>query len=451
MQRSGATPPFAPSNRLIGNIREAGRDPMGSLMATSRLGDVVRYRLAWLDFYLVSHPDGVQRVLVDNNRNYTRSGSPAWNALKPAFGDALAVSDGESWFYRRRIMQPVFTPNHVGEFAETMIEEASRMLDGWTSDGGQPRSVDVAAAVSRMTLEMLRACLFGVRTPAQIRELGEATWIQSEDAILRSRLLVYPPPWVPTPHNLRLRAAMRTLDRSIYALIADHRSNPPARADLLALLMQARDPDSGDGLTDRQLRDEVALLYFVGFASAAGLLHWAFYLLARHPGVERRLVDEVDGVLGGRTPTVADLHELPVLQMILSETLRLYPPIWLSVRRIVADDEIVGYRVPAGSHVAISPHVMHRDPRFWDDPERFDPDRFSPERSTGRPRYAYFPFLGGPHQCLGRDFALLHAQLVLVLALQRYRLELAPDHVAEAQPLITQRMRGNLPMSVSPR
>jgi cytochrome P450 len=215
--------------------------------------------------------------------------------------------------------------------------------------------------------------------------------------------------------------------------------------------MQARDEETGAALSDKQIRDEVAILYFAGFSSASNALLWAFYLLARHPQVMQRLRDEIDAVIGGRTPTVDDLPRLPYVQRVLFETLRLYPPIYATVRRAISDDEIVGYHIPAGSHVTVSAHVTQRSPVWWEDPERFDPDRFTPELIKARPRYAYFPFLGGPHQCLGRDFFLLESQLVLIMAAQRFRLEVPPDHVAEAEALITQRMRGSLPMVIQRR
>lgn len=444
------TPPTAPGNFLLGNIRDFGRDPLGFLTTTARThGDVVRYRLAKYDFYLVTHPDGIQRIVVDNNRNYTRNGSVVWDAVKPAFGNPLIASDGESWFFRRRIMQPVFVHRHVAKFAEIMIGKAAAMLETWDSHAELREPVDIVPEVSHMTLSILLESLFGVQSPELSRTLGDAMLIQSRDAVLRARLLLYPPPIVPTPHNLRLRSAIRTLDRNIYALIDEHRKNPDAFPDLLSLLMQARDEESGEALSDRQLRDEVAALYFAGFSSSSNALLWAIYLLARNPDVRERLVDDVDRVLGGRTPAAEDLPNLPYVQMILFETLRLYPPIWVSARKVIADDEILGYRIPAGSHVTISAHVTHRSPLLWEEPERFNPDRFLPELAKARPRYAYFPFLGGPHQCLGRDFVLLELQLVLIMLAQRYRLEVPAGHVAEAEALITQRMRGSLPMVIN--
>ena len=446
------TPPTAPGNFVLGNIRDVARDPLEFLTTTARAhGDVVRYRLATYDFYLVTHPDGVQPILLDNNRNYTRNGSVIWAALKPAFGSPLIGSDGESWLFRRRIMQPVFVHRQVANFTRIITEKAASMLDAWESVAEHGQRLDIVPDVGKMTLNILMASLFGVQTSDMTRDLGHATLVQSQYAIMRARLLFYPPPFVPTPHNRRLRAAKKVLDRNIDALINEHRAHPDAHTDLLSLLIRARDEETGGALSDQQLRDEMASLYFAGFSSSSNALLWAFYLLAQHPEAMHRLLADIDVVLGDRPPTAEDLPNLPYLQRVLFETLRLYPPIYASVRKVLADDEILGYRIPAGSHVTVSAHVTHRSPQLWDEPERFNPDRFEPPLAKARPRYAYFPFLGGPHQCLGRDFFLLEAQLVIIMAAQRYRLELVPGHVAEAEPLITQRMRGSLPMVIHRR
>ncbi len=448
----GRTAPALPANPLLGNILELRKDPLGFMAnAARRYGEVVKYRLAHHGFYLVTHPDGVQRVLQENPRNYTRTGSVIWDALKPAFGNSLITTDGDFWLHRRRIMQPVFVHRHVAEFAALMTQKASTMLDAWQPfvEAGKP--LDIAREMGQVTLHVLLASLFGVDDPEKAKAISEATLIQNEDAILRSSTLIYPPPGVPTPHNRRLRLAIHTLEQSIRELIEDHRRHPDGVKDLLALLMQARDEDTGEGLSDQQLRDELVALYFAGHGTTANTLAWTFYLLAQHPEATRRLWAEIDTHLGKRMPTPADLPNLPYSQRILSETLRLYPPGWVSVRKVIAEDEIRGYHIPAGSHVTISAYVTHRHPDYWEDPDRFDPERFSPERSQGRSRFVYFPFLGGPHQCLGKDFALLEAQLILIMVAQCYRLELMPGHKAEPEPLITLRVRGSLPMMVHKR
>jgi cytochrome P450 len=219
--------------------------------------------------------------------------------------------------------------------------------------------------------------------------------------------------------------------------------------DLVGMLLAAQDAGTGERMTDRQVRDEVMTIFLAGHETTSVALTWTFYLLSQHPAVAAKLRSELDAVLGGRAPTVDDLANLPYNRMVIDEALRLYPPAWVLSRTPLADDVIGGYRIPKGSNVFLSPYVTHRHPAFWDDPERFDPERFTPERAAGRPRFAYFPFGGGPRQCIGNNFALLEAQLLLATIFQRYRLELWPEHQVGLLPLITLRPKGGLPIGLS--
>jgi cytochrome P450 len=303
---------------ILGNIRDIERDPLEFLRTTARThGDVVRYRMATYDFYLVTHPDGVQRILLDNNRNYTRSGSVIWDALKPAFGSPLIISDGESWFFRRRIMQPVFVHSQVAKFAEIITEKTASMLDAWESHAGQSQPMDIVPDVGQTTLNILMASLFGVQSSEMTRDLGEATLVQSRYALMRARLLLYPPVFVPTPHNRRLRAAKKVLDRNIYALINEHRAHPAAHTDLLALLIQARDEETGDVLSDQQQCDEVASFYFAGFSSSSNALAVGVYLW-RSTGRSWTGCWGSRWRLGNRPPTAEDPPNCPMFGRLCS-------------------------------------------------------------------------------------------------------------------------------------
>jgi cytochrome P450 len=244
------------------------------------------------------------------------------------------------------------------------------------------------------------------------------------------------------------------VDRAVYSIIAERRRGGGVEEDLLALLMEARDEETGAAMDDRQLRDEVITLFLAGHETTANALSWALYLLATHPDVEERLRAELDEVLdaggGPRVPTLEDLPRLTYTKTVVDETLRLYPPAWITNRQAIADDEILGHRIWAGSYVTLSPYVLHRHPGYWDRPEEFDPGRFTPERSAGRPRFAYFPFGGGPRQCIGQSMALVEAQLVLATVLGRYRLRPASDRPVEAQALATLRPRSGLSMIAEP-
>jgi cytochrome P450 len=261
-------------------------------------------------------------------------------------------------------------------------------------------------------------------------------------------------PGIPARGKRQFQVARRELDRIVFQIIAEHQRQGAKEsdgADLLSMLLGARDEETGNGMNDRQVHDEVITLLLAGHETTAVTLTWTWYLLSAHPDAERRLHEELDSVLGGRVPMPDDLAALPYTQMVVEEALRLYPPAWAILRRATGEDQIGPYRVPAGTSIFISPYAMHRHPAFWEDPDAFHPERFSPERSAGRPHFAYLPFGGGPRQCIGNTFALMEAQLVLATVAQRYQLRAVPGHVVEPNPLITLRPRGGLPVTLERR
>jgi cytochrome P450 len=348
-------------------------------------------------------------------------------------------------------MQPAFHRQRIAAFGELMTDATLKMLDRW-----EPSTpVDVAARMTRLTLDIATGALFHAHVGEEPETIARAVTTLLQEVNYRFEVPFYPPLGVPTPRNRRLRAAVRALDRAMYSIIEDHRRAGEGEGDLLSLLMEARDEETGQAMSDRQLRDEVITLFIAGHETTANALAWTFYLLAKHPQAEERLRDELDGVLGTggdrQPPTVADLPRLPYARIVVEEAMRLYPPAWITDRQALAEDEIRGHRIPKGAHIVISPYVTHRLPDLWEDPETFDPERFSPERSAGRARYAYFPFGGGPRQCIGKGMALVEAQLILATVAHRYRLRLASDRPVEPEALVTLRPRDGLPMVVEPR
>jgi cytochrome P450 len=284
--------------------------------------------------------------------------------------------------------------------------------------------------------------------------LARATLAVLDQIVFRARTLGALPAWLPTPGNLRARRGLRILERAVWDTIHSRRAEatrPAPAADLLAMLMAARDEQTGQGMSDRQLRDEVMTMLIAGHETVASALAWTWYLLSTAPAAEARLHAEVDRVLAGRPPAAQDLANLPYTAMVFDEALRLYPPAWIITRRALADDEIVGYRIPAGALVVVSPYVTQRDARFWPDPDAFEPERFLPERAAARPRFAYYPFGGGPRLCIGNHFAAVEAGLVIATVAQRFRLRLAPGHQVAVEPSVTLRPRHGLWMTLHPR
>jgi cytochrome P450 len=304
-----------------------------------------------------------------------------------------------------------------------------------------------------LTLDIAAGALFSSHVGEEPEVVSRSVETILAEVSHRFSVPFYPPLRVPTRRNLRLKGAIRTIDRAVYRIIEERRRRGGGGDDLLALLMGARDEETGEAMTDTQLRDEVITLFIAGHETTANALSWTFYLLAKNPDAEGRLRAELDESLGAngsrRAPTVADLPRIPYARRVVEEAIRLYPPAWITNRQALYDDEILGYHIPAGAFVMISPYVIHRHPDLWENPLDFDPDRFSPERSEGRPRYAYFPFGGGPRQCIGRDMALVEAHLILATIASRYRLRLASENIAvEPEALATLRPRGGLPMRV---
>ena len=444
-------PPGPRGNVVLGSIGDLYRDRLRFVLDVARTyGDVAQYRVAHMRMYQVNHPAGVGRLLHDNHRNYSKDVA-TFGTLRLILGNGLLTSDGDFWRRQRRLAQPAFHQRRVTAFGDLMIDATLAMLERWRPSVAQDQPLDVATEFMHLTLEVATRALFSASIERDVDAIGRAITTLLNEVTFRFTFPFYPPLKVPTPRNRRFLAARATLDGVIYGIIAERRRQPGEHDDLLALLMEARDEKTGEGMSDRQLRDEVITLFVAGHETTANALSWSSYLLSTHVAVARKMRAEVDEALQGRIPTAADLSNLPYTRMVIDETLRLYPPAWITNRRAIEDDTICGYRIPAEAIVSISPYVTHRDPTLWQNPEGFDPDRFAPERSSGRPHFAYFPFGGGPHQCIGKRFALLEATLVLALLTQQYELHLLPGRRVETVAMATLRPRYGMWMTAHPR
>ncbi len=444
-------PPGPRGNVVLGSISDIYRDRLRFVLdVASTYGDVAQYRVAHMRMYQVNSPEGVGRLLHDNHRNYSKDVA-TFGTLKLFLGNGLFTSDGEFWRRQRRLAQPAFHRRRVAAFGGLMTEATLAMLERWQLRMDQGRQLEVASEFMRLTMEVVTRALFSTSVEGDINKIGSAITTLLDDVTFRFTFPFYPPLKVPTPRNRRFLAARETLDGIVYRIIAERRQWPDEHDDLLAMLMEARDEETGEGMSDKQLRDEVVTLFLAGHETTANALTWASYLLSAHVAIERRLRAEVDEVLQGRIPTASDLPKLPYTRMVIDETLRLYPPAWITNRRAIEADTVCGYHIPAGATVSISPYVTHRDPTLWENPEGFDPERFSPERSVGRTHYAYFPFGGGPRQCIGKGFALMEATLVLALLTQHYELHLVPGRKVETEALATLRPRYGMWMTTHPR
>ncbi len=443
---SSARPPGPPPRGLGGNLREFSGDRLAALARWGRqYGDLVSARFGPMPILFAYHPDLVEEVLVHQNRKFIKH--YRLRQAKLTLGQGLLTSEGDFWRGQRKLAQPAFHRDRIAGFADLMVGFTDRLLAEWAD--GQER--DIQADMMRLTLEIVAKALFGAELGSDWTEVREAmeTLMHSFVGTTSSPILI--PRWIPTPNNLRVKAAIRRLDRVLFKIIARRREDGEDRGDLLSMLLQARDDESGRGMTDRQLRDECMTLFLAGHETTASTLAWAWYQLASHPDAETRLHNEVDSVLAGRLPTLADLPKLAFTDNIVTEILRLYPPGWMLGREATAPLELGGYRVARGTTVFMSTYVIQRDPRWYDDPEAFRPERWSDGLMQRIPRYAYFPFGGGPRICIGNNFALMEATLVLAMIARKYRLRVAPGTRYEPMPSMTLRPSDGMKMTVTAR
>jgi cytochrome P450 len=439
-------PPGPKGNWLFGNVAEFRRDRLGFLERCAReYGDCVGIRLGPFRVMVVNHPDLVEDVLVTQNRRFIKHF--ALRMAKPTLGNGLLTSEGEFWRKQRRLAQPAFHRDRIASYASVMVDYTERMLHSWS--GGQTR--DVQDDMMRLTLEIVAKTLFDADVTGASADASIAMETLLRSFTARVNNVFRLPMNFPTPANLRFKRAARRLDDLLFSVITERRAAGKDRGDLLSMLLQARDEDDGTRMTDRQLRDETMTLFMAGHETTANTLAWAWYLLANHPDVEARLHAEVDAVLGDRPPTFDDLARLPYADMVITEALRFYPTVWLLGREAIEPCEVGGYHIPVGTTIYMSQWVLHRDPRYFDDPESFRPERWADGLAKRLPRYAYFPFGGGPRICIGNSFALMESVLLLATIARRFQLRLAPDASVTLMPTMTLRPDGGIKMIVSER
>lgn len=446
----GRTPPGPNGHMLTGNAVELQRDLLTfATKIHERYGSPARVRLMPSSYgYLLSDPDDYRHVLQANAQVYTKDVFPILSLL---IGRSVVSLNGSRWKQRRQMAQPSFHHKRVATISQTMATLTRDLVSAW--DERAPGTVvDMEAEMTRLTLRIAAKTLLGVDLDDRLDAVGQAftdvnhfisTRWANPFAVLAAR--------IPMPGNRDYRNAMRTLNAAVYRIIADRRASGDDPGDLLSMLLDARDEDTGEGLTDLELRDEVTTMLMAGHDTSATTLTWAWYLLSQHPEAEEKMHRELDAVLGGRPPTMADLPKLPYTANVLNETLRLYPPSYVIGRTALLEDRIAGYDIPRGANVYLMPYVTHRRTDFWERPLAFEPERFDDERSRGRPRYAFIPFGGGPRRCLGESFAEAETRLVLATIGQRYRPVLCADQPVEPRPLVTIRPRYGMRMRLVPR
>jgi cytochrome P450 len=438
-------------NFLFGCLRAFQRDQFNFLHDVWRTyGDYVRIpTLPGYDVYFLADPAAVEHVLVKNYKNYQKA-KFLTGPIRLVIGNGLFTSEGDFWLRQRRLSQPAFLRGAIVRLASPMTRAVDGLIKAWEAapDG---RAVDMVTEMTRLVLEIAGATLFGADVGPDVEAIGAG---QRAIFDLVRRKMDNPfsaPLWLPTPKNRAFRSAKGHLDTVVLRLIESRRRSGPAANDVLDLLLAARDEESGTGMSDQQLRDEVMTLLFAGLDTTTAGISWAWHLLARHEDVQEALHDQVAGYLAGRTPTAEDLPHLPLATAVLEEALRLYPPAPGVPRQVVEPDEINGYPLPAKAIVTVSQWVTHRHPAYWDEPDQFRPERFFPGHARERPKLAYFPFGGGPRVCIGNTFALIEGALILAGLTQRFHFRPADDKEVELDTTFVLRPKGSLNLVVRNR
>jgi len=417
--------------------------------AACRYGAVVSLPLGIRRAYLLAHPSPIQHVLQDQPDHYRKGVSVG--RITPLFGEGLTTSEGVLWRRQRQLMQPLFQWQRLLPWTDVIASATAAMLAHWGPLAARGQPVELVAALRDLTRGVMRQILFGPDTRIDAQAAGQALTMAVGQLDRRVWAMLPAPLWLPTPQNRQLHRALHTLHAYVDRQIAEHRRAGPAAEDLLAMLMAARDGTTGAPMPACQLRDEAVTLWAAGQTTVAAALAWTWSLLAQHPEAAHTLQGELDTVLGGRRPTPQDLPRLRFTRLVLDESLRLYPPTWVTARSPSAADEIDGHRIPPHAILLVSPYVLQRHPAFWEHPEQFDPERFTPARAAGRPRFAYFPFGGGPRRCIGQNLAMLEMLVILAMMGQAYELRLVPGHPVEPDALMTLRPRHGILLTLRQR
>ena len=435
--------PGPPTLQFFLNLPQFRKDPLGGFFrAALTFGDVVRYRGVWISHQL-SHPDHIQQVLQSNFANYRKG--RGYKILKLSLGEGLLTSEGALWQRQRKMTQPSFQGQQVASFVRTMAASAAAMLGRWESNAADQTALDLVPEFMRLTLNIAAEVLFTTNLEGDAESIRRTLDIGRDYSVERAWSIFPPPLSLPTRRNREYRAALANIHGIIDRIIAGRKREPAPTPDLLTMLMEARD-ESGAAMSDKQLRDEVITLLTAGHETTTLVLAWTCFLIATRPDVVERMTAEA-AFLNGRSPAYEDLMKLRYSRMVVEESMRLYPPVWTLARTAVNEDEIGGYRIPAGSEILIFPYITQRHPKWWTDADVFRPERFAPENSSARPRYAYLPFGAGPRTCIGLNFAMTEILVVLTLLLQRFRLNLAIDPAAVyAEPSVTLQPRPGVPM-----
>jgi cytochrome P450 len=417
----------------------------------AKYGDIFSLSLPFNKVVVAAKPEFAKYVLLENNKNYTKS--LAYEMLAVLLGNGLLTSEGEFWKKQRKLIQPAFHKQKLAALTAMMVartEEAVDRFKAYSENGGD---VDMLPEMTDLTLDIISKSIFSSGLSREkAMQVGEHITRLNEYAVEKLNNPIRLPAKFPTPFNIRERKSMQALDDVIYAIIEARRKEGVSKDDLLSILLDAKEEETGEGMDNKQLRDEVMTIFIAGNETSSNALSWMFYLLSQNPEAEQKMMAEINEKLDAGTElTFENLMQFNYVRMVIEESMRLYPPAWSVGRRNIEDDEIGGYHIEKGTNVLVPLFLFHRSAKYWDEPMAFRPERFAPDKRNNIDRFVYMPFGGGPRLCIGNHFAMLEMQIILILLYRHFKFELQPGFVAEEDPLITLRPKNGMKMKVSKR
>ncbi len=439
-------PPGPTGNLILGVMPEFNRDSLAFIRQCQSYGDVVRMRFLYLTVHFLYNPEHIEYVLSTNAKNFIKSRSLRSPFFQKLVGNGLLTSEGEVWKRQRRLAQPAFHRQRISAYADVMVEYASRMISSWRE--GEVR--DIHRDMMRLTLEIVVKTLFNADVSGDADKVSKVLSQIVKPFASQATLKWIADNRLPTSTHRSFNRSAKEIDEIVYRIIAERRANGSDQGDLLSMLLSAHD-DDGSQMTNRQLRDEVMTIFLAGHETVALTLSWTWYLLAQHPEVEKKFHEELDRVLGDRLPRAEDVPQLKYTEQIAKESMRLYPPAYGVGREAIEDCEIGGFRIPRKSQLFMFQWATHRDPRYFEEPETFQPERWTEEFSNSLPKYAYFPFGGGPRACIGNYFAMMETILLLATMGQRFRFSLLPDRPVTLLPAMSLRPKHGVEVTLHKR
>lgn len=438
-------PPGPKGHFITGNLKDLVSRVLDFISGLQeQYGDVVVIRFAFRKVFYVQHPDIIRHILQENHRNYTKS--LRYEQFKYLLGDGLLTSEGEYWLRQRRLIQPAFYKERIRSLGADMVTCAEEMTARW-KQMPPGTSMNVSREMMALTLDIVGKSLLSADVRADVDTVGKALGYLLHSVNRRTRTPILLPLWIPTPSHRKIKSSILAINEVLERVFAAHEKPQEGRNDLLDMLMASRYEDTGEPMNRKQLRDEVMTLFVAGHETTANALTWTLYLLSQHEDARMRCVNEIQEVTGGRSPAADDVPKLRYITAVIEESMRIYPPAWMIGRRAIQDDKLGTWTIPAGFNVLINPYAMHRDKRYWKEPEKFDPERFL-EPAPDRPKFAYLPFGGGPRMCIGNNFAMMEMVLTLAVILRNFKPIYRGKSKPVCEPLITLRPKGGMEMEM---